>query len=200
MMSCLLGTIAPSLSGQLFNSRSLATLNCSDDEQILVSFALETFLFEARSFLDVYMVFVCLLLKTGFAKGHMSQSRFFEELDRVAESPFVEKAKWMKQFFETNVFGYEETQDASVFRKDWGTLLKSLRDKIAHRDVISLSFDSREKFINDIRLDWPTLKGITYHSFAETIGNGMHELFYQGLCQIYELRWDDHQWVAKKAN
>ena len=179
---------------------SLDTLNCSNDEQVLVSFALEAFLFEARSFLDVSMILFCLLLKTWFTKGHMNKSRFYDELDKVVDSPFDQKAKWIKQYFDTKVFGQEENQETSVFRDDWGTLLRSLRDRIAHRDVINLSFDSKEKFINDIRLDWPTLKGITYHLLAETIGNGIHALFHQGLCHIYELKWDDYQRIAQDAN
>ncbi len=178
---------------------SLETLDSSDDEQVLVSFALEVFLFEARSFLDVYMIFVFLLLKTGFTKGHMSKSKFYEELDKVVEPPFDQKARWVKEYFATSVFGYEENQETSIFRNDWGTLVRSLRDRIAHRDIINLSFDSKEKFINDVRLDWPTLKGITYHSLAETIGNEIHALFYRVLCHIYELKWDDYQKIAQKA-
>ena len=178
---------------------SLDTLNCSNDEQVLVSFALESFLFEARSFLDVYMVFVCLLLKTGFTKGYMNKSRFYDELDKVKGPPFVEKAIWIRQYFDTNVFGYEERQQESIIRNDWGTLLRSLRDRISHRDVISLSFNSEEKFIADIRLDWPTIKGMTYHSLAETIGNGIHALFYQGLCRIYEFKWDDYSSIPKNV-
>jgi len=177
---------------------SLGRFNFSDDEKVMVSFALESFLFEARSFLDVYMIFVCLLLKTGFTKGHMSKSKFFDELEK-AESPFAEKAKWTKRYFETQVFGQEENENASIFRDNWGTLLRDLRNKIAHRDVIKLSFDSKEKFINDILLDWPTINGITYHSLAETVGNGMHALFYKVLCHIYELQWDDYQNIAQSA-
>ena len=175
----------------------LVTLDCSDDEQVLVSFALEAFLLEARSFLDVYMILVCLLLKTGFTKSHMSKSKFYDELDKPVESPFSEKAKWIKQYFDTEVFGLEEKQDASIFRNDWGTLLRSLRDRISHKDVINFSFDSKETFISDIQLDWPTIKGITYHSIAETIGNGIHALFHKGLCHIYELKWDDYQKISR---
>jgi len=178
---------------------SLYTLNCSNDEQVLVSFAFESFLFEARSFLDVYMVFVCLLLKTGFTKGYMNKSKFYDELDKVNKPPFVEKARWIKQYFDAYVFGVEVKQQESIIRNDWGTLLRSLRDKISHRDAISLSFDSEEKFIADIRLDWPTIKGITYHSMAETIGNGIHALFHQGLCHIYELKWDDYLGITENV-
>ncbi|MCB0110883.1 MAG: hypothetical protein KDE53_33415 [Caldilineaceae bacterium] len=191
--------------GRLYESllpaieNSLDTLNCSDDEQVLVSFALESFLFEARSFLDVYMVFVCLLLRTGFTNGHMSQSVFYGELHKVEESPFAHKAQWINEYFDNNVFGYEENPDEKHFRKDWGALVKSLRDRIAHRDVISLSFDSEERYANDIRLDWPTLKGFTYHSISEMVGNGIHSLFRLGLCHIYELTWDGYLLVAQKA-
>ena len=121
----------------------------------------------------------------------MSKSIFYEELDKVTEPPFGQKARWIKEYFEMSVFGHEEDQSVAIFR-----LVRSLRDKIVHRDVISLSFDSKEKFINDIRLEWPTLKGITYHSLAETIGNEIHALFYRVLCQIYELKWDDYQKIA----
>lgn len=176
---------------------SLITLDCSDDEQVLVSFALESFLFESRSFLDVYMIFVCLLLKTGFTKGHMSKSRFYDELDKVVEPLFAPKAKWTKEYFDTYVFGHEENGGTSISRNDWGTLLKSLRDRVSHRDVISLSFESKEKFIANIRLDWPTINELTYHSMAETIGNGIHALFHQGLCHIYELKWDDYLRIAQ---
>ncbi len=56
---------------------SLNTLNCSDDEQVYISFAFESFLFEVGSFIDIYMIFVCLLLKTGFSNQYMNQSTFF---------------------------------------------------------------------------------------------------------------------------
>ncbi|MHB0988050.1 MAG: hypothetical protein ACYC3P_05200 [Bellilinea sp.] len=176
---------------------SLVTLDCSDDEQVLVSFALESFLFEARSFLDIYMVFVCLLLKTGFTNGKMNRSRFIGELSNVIEPAFAPKAKWIKQYFDTHVFGKEENKNTSFIRKDWGILLSSLRDKVTHRDVIGLSFESKEEFIDNIRLDWPTINELTYHSLAETIGNGIHALFHQGLCHIYELKWDDYQRIAQ---
>ena len=55
-----------------------------------------------------------------------------------------------------------------------------------------ISLDSNEKYMNDILLEWPTIKGITYHLFAETIGNGIHSLFHTCLCNIYELKWDNY--------
>lgn len=171
---------------------NLVRLECSDDEQLIVSFALECFLFESRSFLDIHMAYICLLLKTGFSKGYMNKTRFFEELGKVNQPPFMQKAEWVKRYFERNVFGVEEA-DTSIIRKDWGRLLQSLRDKIAHRDIINPSFDSNETLINNILLDWPTLKGMTYHLLSETIRNGMYLLLHDVSAYIYELKWDDTQ-------
>ncbi len=185
-----LGKIGESLWPAIENS--LDSLDCSQNEQVLSSFALESFLFETSSFLEIYMIFVCLLLKTGFTKEYMSKSVFYNELSKPKELPFSNNAKWIKNYFENQVFGYEDNTEASIFRKDWGRLVRDLRNKIAHRDIILKSFDSEEKFINDIRLNWPTLNKITYHSFSEIIGNGIHALFTKGLCHIYELNWDDY--------
>lgn len=172
---------------------SLGAMDCSSDEKVLLSFAFEAFLFEARSFLDIYMILVCLLLKTGFSNEQMNKTKFYSLLDKVENPLFSEKAKWFKQYFDTNVFGKENNQGAFIFRNDWGSLLISLRDKISHRDFINFSFESQEKYMKEIILDWPTIKGLTYHSLAETIGNEIHRLFHKGLCHIYEINWDDYK-------
>lgn len=176
---------------------NLNSMDCSDDEQIIISFALESFLFEARSFLDIYMIFICLLLKTGFTSGHMSKGKFEKELSKSIDPLLSEKAIWVKSYFDNEVFGEENDREAVIFRKDWGQLVKSLRDKIAHRDIIRQSFESKEEFIFNIRLEWPTLKKFTYHTLAETIGNGIHALFYKVLCHIYESNWDDYLIASK---
>lgn len=176
---------------------SLARLDCSEDETVLVSFALESFLFEARAFLDVYMIFICLLLKTGFSKGRMSKQSFYDELEGVSDTDLKEKATWVKMYFEERVFGEPEPYGKAVFRDDWGSFLRSLRDRVAHRDRLLLSFESTERLGKEILLDWPTLNTITYHTLAETIGNEMHSLFHKVLCHIYERDWDEYQQASK---
>jgi hypothetical protein len=175
-------TILPAL------QNSLDRLDCSDDEQLIVSFALECFLFESRAFLDLYMILVCLLLRTGFARGYMTKERFYNELGRTDQEPFVKKAAWVKVYFDDKVFG--EHNDKAFVWSDWGKLLKSLRDRIAHRDIVQPSFDSRETLIHDILLDWPTLQKMTYHSMCEMIRNGMYFLFYDVSAYIYDSEWD----------
>lgn len=170
----------------------LVSVNYSDDEEILISYSFESVLFEVRSFLDIFMIFVCLLLKTGFTNGRMSTERFYEELKKQNNPQFSSKAKWIENYFKKEVFGHEENPGTKIFRNDWGCLIKSLRDKVAHRDVILKSYDNKEKYINDILLVCPTIREMTYHSFSEMIGNGIHALFHKALCHIYELNWDDY--------
>lgn len=171
---------------------SISQLDISDDEKLIESFALESFLFEGRAFLDVFMIYVCLLLKTGFGRDRMSRTRFFQELEEVTQLRFAPKAKWVSDFFTDKVFGVEE-DDATIFRNDWGKLLTDLRDRVAHRDKINYSFQSKETFINEILLNWPTVKGVTYHLLTETIRNGMQQLFYVVSAHIYEINWDDYR-------
>lgn len=168
---------------------SLDRLNCSDDEQLLVSSALECVLFQARAFLDIYMLQVCLLLRTGFDKGHMNKERFFDELSNVQTHPFAEKARWVEEYFRSRV--YNEGDAGAFIRNDWGELVRSLRDRIAHRDVLRPSSDSQETLIQGILLDWPTLQRMTYHSFCEMIIAGMYFLFYDVSSFLYDSNWDD---------
>jgi hypothetical protein len=168
---------------------SLDTLDCSDDDRLAVSFALENFLFQAMAFLDVYMLYVCLLLRTGHT-GSMTRSRFYRQLAGVQEEPWARKAQWVDEYFKTKVFS-EMYAPESWGREDWGTLVTSLRHKIAHRDIIRPSFDSRETLIDGVRLEWPTLQGLTYHAFCEMVRTGMYFLFYDVSSFLYDLDWDD---------
>jgi len=173
---------------ELFHAleNSLDRLTVTDDELLLVSFVFEGFLFQARSFVDFYMIYVCLFLKTG-QHGSMSVDRFFKALDRVNAPPFAEKAKQIHDYFDSSVFG---TQDWSGLNpNDWGSLLRSLRDKIAHRDRLRPSFKGTETLVGQILFDWPTLKDITFDRFCQYMQNGMFALFTDVSPILYELEW-----------
>jgi len=157
---------------------SLDRLECSDDELLLQSFLLEGFLFMGRAFLDFYMLYVALLLRTGH-KGSMRKSRFFKALDKIKEGRFAERATKAEAYFQNRVF----CPDC------WGTRLESLRDKIAHRDIIRPSFESDETLIGQVLFDWPTIKGITYDRFCQEMQNGMFSLFTELSPVLYELEW-----------
>ena len=166
---------------------SLDRLECSDDELLLMSFALEGFLFQGRAFLDFYMLYLCLFLRTGH-KGSISRSSFNKALVGATGSAFEEKAKLVKDYFDTKVFG-EFDRRFALNPDNWGALLTSLRDKIAHRDRLRPSFDSKEALVDKVLFDWPTIQGITYDRFFQYMHNGMFSLFADVSPIIYDLEW-----------
>lgn len=165
---------------------SLDRLDTSDDELLLISFVLEGFLFQARSFLDFYMLYICIFLKTDH-QGSMSTERFFKALDKVNEGVFAEKARGVRDYFDNKVFGTSDWTGLNP--DDWGSLLQSLRDKIAHRDRLRPSFKSDETLVGNVLFDWPTLRDITYDRFCQYMQNGMFALFTDVSPILYELKW-----------
>ena len=137
--------------------------NWSDSEKILGSAFLEGTLFEARAFLDIYERFCCLLFKYSKPNTAGTQA-FYRILENKINEPFKKNAKEVSHIFQTEVFGEEK----------WGNKLKSLRDKIAHFDIINPNFEGAE-VVNGILLDWPTLNKKTYDRFLQE--NVLNELF-----------------------
>jgi len=167
---------------------SLDRLDCSDDEQLLMSFALECALFESSAFLDVFMLYTCLLLKAS-PIVYMTKSKFYRSLKGIKAAPFAEKAAGVKTYFDTKVFG-DPKQPAGFADPNWGDLVISLRDKIAHRDRLRPSFDGDERLLDKVLLDWPTLRGLTYERFIQSVQSGMWLLAGQDLAPVlYDLEW-----------
>ena len=165
---------------------SLDKLECSDDEVLLSSFALESFLLQGRAFLDFYMLYICLALRTGH-KGQISTDRFRKELKKVQLEPLATKARKVRDYFDRKVFGTHDGKD--FVPSNWGTLLQSLRDKIAHRDRLRPSFESSEVLLDKVLFDWPTLQGMTYERFCQMMQNGMFCLITDVSPILYDLEW-----------
>lgn len=165
---------------------SIKKLDITDEELIMISFVFENFLFQSRTFLEFIMLYLCKILKTN-QRGSISTKKFYNALDKINECAFKEKSLKIKEYFKTNIFGVPDWDFQSP--KDWGTLLTSLRDKIAHRDTIKYSFKSDEILQKTILFNWPTLKDITYDRFCQYIQNGMFILFADIAPIIYELEW-----------
>jgi hypothetical protein len=136
--------------------------------------------------LDFYMLYICLFLRSDH-QGSMSTGRFFKALDKVNEAPFADKAEWVHDYFDNKVFGASDWTRLNP--DDWGSLLQSLRDKIAHRDRLRPSFNSDETLVGKVLFDWPTLRDITYDRFCQYMQNGMFALFTDVSPVLYELEW-----------
>jgi len=158
-------------------ANSLDRLKWNDNQLIIGSMFLESFLFEARSFLDVYMFYICLL--TGIEKpGKMSFKKFKKYMRRCKE-PFQTKAVQLQKYFEEEVFGSNK----------WGYLVKSLRDKITHQEHLRPSRNGSEILLGKVLLDWPTIRGMTFDRFSQHIENCMFEMLRKTSPLLFELEW-----------
>jgi hypothetical protein len=172
---------------------SLESLDCTDDEMLAISFAFENFLFLSRAFLDFYMLYLCIFLKTGH-EGKISQSKFYDSLNRVKSGSFAGKAERINEYFKTKVFA--ESSNDRLSPENWGTLIQSLRDKIAHQDRIRPNFSSQETLLNKVLFNWPTLRGMTYDRFCQFMENGMFSMVTEISCLVYDLEWKPGPYVA----
>lgn len=165
---------------------SLDKLECSDDELLLTSFALEGFLIQGWASLEFYMLYICRILRTGH-EGTISRDKFWKELEKAQREPLATKARKVRNYFDMKVFGVHDRK--SFVRGDWGTLLKSLRDKIIHRDLLWPSFESGETLLDKVLFYWPTLQGMTYERFCQMMQNGMFCLITDVSPILYDLEW-----------
>lgn len=159
-------------------ANSLDKLRWDDNKLIIGSIFLESFLFQAVSLLDVYMFYISLIM--GIKNpGFMSVKKFYNHMESCQRSPFKTKAKKIKKYYEKSVLG----------KGQWGEFLRSLRDKIAHRDCLWPSFDSGETLLDKVLLDWPTLKRMTYDRFCQDIDNNMFEMLRKTSPILFDLEW-----------
>ncbi|MBN2423697.1 MAG: hypothetical protein JXR46_04070 [Calditrichaceae bacterium] len=174
--------------GELFDAieNSVNILDITDIELKIISFVFEGFLFQARSFLDFVMIYLCLLLKINH-QGKISKKKFFNSLEMQKDKILHSKAINVSNYFMNHVFG--DNNFHGLFPNNWGTLLTDLRDKIVHRDKIRPSFKSTEKLSNNILFNWPTIQDLTYDRFQKYIQNGMFSLFVEVMPIIFDLKW-----------
>ena len=71
--------------------------------------------------------------------------------------------------------------------ENWGTLIQSLRDKIAHQDRIRPNFSSGEKLLDRVSFNWPTLRGMTFDPFCQFMENRIFFMMTEisSLCMIW---------------
>lgn len=165
----------------------IESLELSDSEQFLQSHCFEQFLFQGRACLDFYMLYIAHLLRTGH-EGSMSRDRFYKRLQNAKPNSLSIKAKRVEHHFKTNIFGSGYNIDG-LAQNNWGESLKSLRDKIAHKDEIKLSKNSLERIMNEILLDFPTIRDLTYERFCQEMHNGMWYMAKHLFPILYGIEW-----------
>lgn len=165
----------------------LDTLSTDDDELLLASFLLENFLFQSKSCLDFYMIYLCRILRTEH-RGSMSIPKFYKALKRAQPSELKDQAERIREYFTSHVFAKDRMIDP-IAPINWGTLVTDLRDKIAHRDTLHPSFESDERLLEKVLFDWPTLRGLTFDRFCQAVQNGFFFMLTELSPLLYGLEW-----------
>lgn len=155
-----------------------------EDDHTLGSMFLEAFLFQARAFIDIFMRAISLIMNED-PPVYMSYDKFKKLMKSVKGDNFKDRAHNVLAIFENDVFGENK----------WGFILKSLRDKIAHRDQIKPRYEGEEE-ICSIRLDWPTIRKMTFDRFAQDIQNGIFNLIRNTASHIFCLDWKSGEYDA----
>ena len=149
----------------------------NDNDLLLGSMFLESFLFQTRAFIDFHMRSVCLILNQD-PPVYMSLRKFEESIKKITNDKFKDRARRLKRIFENDVFGENK----------WGHVLRSIRDKIAHRGKLKPSLHGNET-IASVLLDWPTIRKMTFERFAQDIQEGSFDMLRDTTPYLYELEW-----------
>ncbi len=152
---------------------SMTTLKTSDDEILLIAFAFEGVLFQAMACLEFYLLYLSffLELKPVDYRGKITKEKFLKELDKIPKEKKTQKTMNIEDYLIRKIFGKDE--DDLWHKNNWGNLLISLRNKIAHRDRVRPSFNSDDVMIDGKHSDWPTINKITYERFTQSLSNGI---------------------------
>lgn len=166
--------------GQSFETGEEISL--SPGQTFVLRCYLDAFLFEARAYVDFFMFYVLLILKPPQVdpQMHMKKAVFLKALERV-EEPFKQKAQTIREAFQQH-------------DDEWISFLKSLRDRIAHRDMLRASFNSIEEIGSlksaPVRFNWPTINERTYERLCQDFENGIFELILDVAPVLFGIQWE----------
>ena len=149
----------------------------SDNNTILYSFSLESFLIQATAFYHFYELYLYAFFKVENTRYH-SEKKLLDKLSMVRGNSFEKKAE--------KVIAHYKVGDAKKNR----TLLKELRHSSLHRDNVFPSFeqninlldkliDGKEKWINEISCT----------DFCQSIQNDMFYFVIDLSSNLYNLEW-----------
>ena len=144
----------------------------------LGSLHLEGFLYQARAFLDATMLHGVLALGVSF-RGSMSLKAFKKVVDPGSDRRPAHAEELHRLFF----------GEGGVFATDaWGSLLRALRDRVAHGRDFTPGDESSER-VGVVTLDWPTLRGQTFHALAQSFQNDAFGLLCDLVPVLYGTPW-----------
>lgn len=144
----------------------------TDKEIAYLAVEFEAYLLQARAFISIAQIHTLDACRVPF--GGQLTNKKYESL--VNDSPDNVKKKLVQAFsyFDQEVFG----------PKQWGGLLKSLRDRVTHFDRIRPSRDTSHKWLEEL-----TVTGLSLERLAQDFENGSYDLIVNVIAPIWGRDW-----------
>ncbi len=143
----------------------------TDKEIAYLTVEFEAYLVQARAFISVAQIHTLDACRIKFG-GQLTNEKYKKAVEN-APPEVSDKLVCACDFFKNKVFGSGK----------WGTLLKSLRDRVIHFDRIrpSISENANTEQLN--------VAGLTLERLAQDFENGHYDLFLDVIAPIWERKW-----------
>jgi hypothetical protein len=143
-----------------------------DSEIAFLTAEFEAFVIQARSLITVAQIHTLDACRVPFG-GHLTNAKY-EKVVKKAPEDVSHRLIRAQNYFAQNVFGHNK----------WGSLLKSLRDKVVHFDRIRPSITSSDEESEEL-----TVVGLSLERLAQDFENGTYDLIVSVIAPIWDRDW-----------
>tara|TARA_R110002124_G_scaffold88069_2_gene226302 strand:+ start:505 stop:1182 length:678 start_codon:yes stop_codon:yes gene_type:complete len=151
----------------LFREKNTNTKEWENPNSFIDLVFLENTVIQVRSFIDFAQKLSCLVL--GYEKNFIGTKGFYKVLNKIDN----DKAKKILNKFQE-----------ILTEGNWGSTVKSIRDKISHYDIIK----TNSEYL-------PVIQKMNYEDFCQNLENNVFVL----LCDLNEILFEK-KWVAGYVN
>ena len=154
---------------------------------------LENFLFQGSAYIDFLMKYLVFLVKalnmtTGKFNKHINSDKIPLALE--------DKAQKIRDYWYTYVFSDDENPKSHVLTlPNWGSSIKKLRNKIAHRDQIKIN-EIYNINADGIEVEMPELMGMNYSRWVQDAQNGIYTMWEELAPVLFDLKWKSGPYQA----
>jgi len=143
----------------------------TDKEVAFLTVEFEAYLLQARAFINVAQIHTLDACRVSFG-GQLTNEKYEKAVNNAPED-VSERLMKARDYFAQHVFGTDM----------WGTLLKSLRDRVAHFDRVRPSRDASDD------LEKLSVTGLSLERLAQDFENGSYDLLVNVIAPIWERDW-----------
>jgi len=144
----------------------------TDKEVAFLTAEFEAYLLQARAFINVAQVHTLDACRVPFG-GQLTNDKY-EKAVRKAPKDVSDRLTRAQSYFAQDVFGHGK----------WGSLLKSLRDRVVHFDRVRPS-----RTISGRGSEELTVAGLSLERLAQDFETGSYDLLVRVIAPIWERDW-----------